>query len=99
MSQRETRSSACLKAHARKTLGGHLVAGFGAGSAGVDTFIHFTDLFAGFSTGLADLGANSAGKLVVSRVSQHESGAHVADFGTIEHAPEMFRGDMFPADF
>lgn len=66
----------------------------GALSAGFDTVLHITDLFAALGTCFTDFGADCTGAFVKLAAHQHEVRRGLADLGACHHEPEVSRFDM-----
>ena len=85
--------------HPERHLSRHLAAALGATTASLDTLRHIPDLFTAFGAGLAHLGADGTGSLVLLNPEFHEVGAGTTDFGAGEHQAQMPRLHMPATDF
>lgn len=68
-------------------------------TAGFDALVHFAEEFAVVGTAAANFRADAAGEVVEVGPGEHEVGAGLADFGTVQHEAEVYGLDMFAAHF
>src|SRR5262245_473017 len=81
------------------TLSRHGAAGGRASAAGLNTFLHSAQRFAGFGTGLADIRAQPAEGMLELTLLSHEIGGRLADNGAVHHQTKMLRPQMITACF
>jgi hypothetical protein len=77
----------------------HFFAGFRAGPACVNTFIHISDALAVIRAIGADCGTNPTGFLMQIRVAHEELGAGLANFRAKQHQPKVLGCHVLASHF
>jgi hypothetical protein len=77
----------------------HFAATLGTCLAGLDTFLHPTELLTIVRTGLANFGAQSAKTMLKGRASELEVGRYLTDLRAAHQEAEMFWFDVLSTAF